>query len=135
MASEAKKIRVLLVEDEPALRDIYSTKLDIEGFEVIAAADGVEGFDKAVQNLPDIVLLDLILPIKDGFDVLKDLKANPATTHIPVVILSNLGQPYEVKRGIALGAEDFLTKANLTPAKVAEETRRILAKVEERKQK
>lgn len=132
--NEANKgTRILLIEDEPALRDIYGTKLEIEGFETYTAQDGVEGLDMAIQKQPHLILLDLILPIKDGFDVLKDLKANPRTQQIPVIILSNLGQPYEVKRGLALGAEDFLTKANLTPAKVAEEIRRVLAKVEERR--
>lgn len=133
MNENAKGVRVLLIEDEPALRDIYATKLQMEGFEIYTAQDGVEGFDMAVQKQPHIVLLDLILPIKDGFDVLKDLKANPRTKDIPVIILSNLGQPYEVKRGLALGAEDFLTKANLTPAKVATEVLRVLKKVEDRK--
>lgn len=132
MNESNKNIRVLLIEDEPALRDIYGTKLQMEGFDTHTAQDGVEGFDMAVQKQPTIILLDLILPIKDGFDVLKDLKANPRTKDIPVIILSNLGQPYEVKRGLALGAEDFLTKANLTPAKVAQEILRVLKKVADR---
>ena len=124
------KTKVLVIEDEPALRDIYSTKLRIDGFEVVEAEDGIDGLDAAIQHVPSIILLDVVLPIKDGFDVLKDLKANPKTAEIPVMILSNLGQEYEVKRGIALGAECFLTKANLTPAHVAEQVRKVLAKHE-----
>lgn len=123
------KIRVLVIEDEPALRDIYSTKLRIDGFDVIEAADGIEGLDAAIQHDPAIVLLDVVLPIKDGFEVLKDLKDNPRTKGIPVVILSNLGQEYEVKRGLALGAETFLTKANLTPEQVVEQVRKVLGKI------
>lgn len=124
---DAKPTKVLVIEDEPALRDIYTTKLKIDGFEVFEAPDGVEGFGIAVEKQPDIILLDVVLPIKDGFEVLRDLKANPKTKDIPTVILSNLGQEYEVKRGFQLGAVNFLTKANLTPTKIVEEVRRILA--------
>ncbi len=122
------KIKVLVIEDEPALRDIYSTKLRIDGFDVVEAADGIEGLDAAIQHAPEIILLDVVLPIKDGFEVLKDLKDNPKTRAIPVVILSNLGQEYEVKRGLALGAVSFLTKANLTPVQVVEQVRKVLGK-------
>lgn len=131
----AGKTKVLIIEDEPALRDIYSTKLKIDGFEVLEAADGVEGFEAAIQHSPAIVLLDVVLPIKDGFEVLKDLKANPKTREIPVIILSNLGQGYEVKRGMALGASTFLTKANLTPVQIVEEVRKVLGKVEKERGK
>lgn len=127
-ADDNRKIQILVIEDEPALRDIYSTKLRIEGFDVIEAEDGIEGFDVAIRRSPAIILLDVVLPIKDGFEVLKDLKANPKTANIPVMILSNLGQEYEVKRGIALGAECFLTKANLTPTHIVEQVRKVLAK-------
>lgn len=118
---------VLLVEDEPALRDIYATKLRMEGFTVVEAIDGIEGLHKAMTDQPLAVLLDIMLPIKSGFDVLRDLKANPKTTALPVIILSNLGQDYELKRGFALGASRFLTKANLTPAKLVEEVRKVIA--------
>jgi len=130
-----RKTKVLIIEDEPALRDIYSTKLRIDGFEVVEAADGIEGFDVAIHHIPDIILLDVVLPIKDGFEVLKDLKANPKTRDIPVVILSNLGQGYEVKRGMALGAAAFLTKANLTPVQIVEEVRKVLGKLEKERGK
>lgn len=124
---QARKTKALIIEDEPALRDIYVTKLRLEGFDVVEAGDGIEGLDAAINNAPDIVLLDVVLPIKDGFEVLKDLKDNPKTRDIPVIILSNLGQGYEVKRGLQLGAASFLTKANLTPVQIVEEVRRLLA--------
>lgn len=122
----AKLTRVLIIEDEPALRDIYATKLRMEGFDVLEAADGIEGLDMAAHDAPEVILLDVILPIKNGFEVLKDLKANPKTAAVPVIILSNLGQDYEVKQGIALGAECFLTKANLTPARMVSELRKVI---------
>lgn len=124
--NQAKALRVLLVEDEPALRDIYATKMRMEGFEVIEAVDGVDCLDKVQESAPDVILLDVIMPMKNGFDTLRDLKANPRTRDYPVVIMSNLGQDYEVKRGMALGAIRFLTKASLTPARMIEEVRKAL---------
>lgn len=121
-----QQTKVLIIEDEPALLDIYSTKLRLESFDVLTAQDGIEGFQVAMTETPSIILLDIIMPIKDGFEVLKDLKAQSKTKEIPVIILSNLGQDYEVKRGMALGAANFLTKANLTPAKLVEEVRKTL---------
>lgn len=120
--------KIVLIEDEPALRDIYSTKLRMEGYEVLEAGDGIEGLDSAINNQPDIILLDVVLPIKDGFAVLQDLKGNPKTAAIPVIILSNLGQEYEVKRGISLGAVGFFTKANLTPGAMVDEVKKALEK-------
>jgi len=119
---------VLLIEDEPALRDIYSTKMRMDGFEVIEASDGIEGFDAAIQRVPDVVLLDIMLPIKDGFEVLKDLKGNAKTQAVPVIILSNLGQEYEIKHGMALGASGFFIKANMTPSAIVDEVRKAVAK-------
>jgi DNA-binding response OmpR family regulator len=125
--AETMQRRVLIVEDEPALSDIYRTRLEMDGFAVTTAMDGIAGFATAVHDAPDVILLDVMLPGKDGFAVLADLKANPVTEHIPVIILSNLGQDYEVQRGKKLGADRFLTKANLTPNEVSREVTSLLA--------
>lgn len=125
--SKSKKGTVLIIEDEPALADIYATKLQAEGYDIIMAMDGVEGLNTAVNSMPSVILLDIVLPIKNGYDVLRDLKMNPKTTDIPVIILSNLGQSYEVKRGLDLGAVAFLTKANLLPSQVVNEVNKALA--------
>lgn len=127
MSDTKKAPKVLIVDDEPALLDIYSTKLSMEGFEVLLAHDGIEGIAAAVQHHPGVILLDVVMPMKDGFETLQDLKMNSTTKDIPVIILSNLGQDYEVKRGMVLGAKFFLTKANLSPQRVVDEVRRILA--------
>jgi DNA-binding response OmpR family regulator len=124
---KSKKGTVLIVEDEPALCDIYTTKLAGDGYEVLTALDGAEGLNKAVNSIPSIILLDIVLPVKNGFDVLRDLKLNPKTVDIPVIILSNLGQSYEVKRGLNLGAVAFLTKANLLPTQVVDEVNKVLS--------
>jgi DNA-binding response OmpR family regulator len=125
-AAKNNNTKILIVEDEPALADIYSTKLKSEGFEIVMAKDGVEGFNVAMNDSPSVILLDIVLPIKNGFEVLRDLKMNPKTADIPVIILSNLGQSYEIKRGIDLGAVAFLTKSNLLPSQVVEEVKKAL---------
>lgn len=116
--TDGKKIKVLIVEDEAALLDIYSTKLQMKGLDVTTASNGLEGMNLAIQDKPSIILLDIMMPIKDGFETLQDLKMNPVTKDIPVVLLSNLGQGHEVRRGMKLGAHRFLTKAKLTPDEV-----------------
>ncbi len=118
--------RILIVEDEPALADIYQTRLTMDGFDVRVATDGIAGLSAAIESLPDVILLDVMLPGKDGFAVLADLKMNLSTEHIPVIILSNLGQDYEIIRGKKLGAARFLTKANLTPNEVSAQVQSVL---------
>jgi DNA-binding response OmpR family regulator len=127
-SNKTGKIKVLIVEDEMALRDIYSTKLLAEGFEVEQASDGSQGLNQAINFQPDVIMLDIVMPIKNGFEVLEDLKLNPKTKDIPVVIMSNLGQTYEIKRGMSLGAEAFLTKANIVPSAVVEKINEVLKK-------
>lgn len=120
--------KILLVEDEADVQDIYKTKLKNSGYEVIVASSGTEGADLAIHENPDLILLDIVLPIKEGFVVLEELKANPKTKDIPVVILSNLDQDYEVKMGKSLGAEAYLTKAEVTPEEVVQTVNKILEK-------
>ena len=84
-----KKTRILVVEDEPDLSELYVSKLTMEGYDVVLAIDGIEGIGKALHENPDAILLDVLLPKKDGFAVLKELKENEKTKNIPVVILSS----------------------------------------------
>ena len=118
---------VLVVEDEPALSDIFANVLKAGGFEVEQAYDGVEGLDKALHKRPDAILLDLLMPMKDGFDTLKDLKSHESTADIPVIILSNLGQDFEKRRGLELGAKCFFTKTDFDQSKLAQVVERIIA--------
>ncbi|MDD5252128.1 MAG: response regulator [Patescibacteria group bacterium] len=118
--------RVLVVDDEPALVDIYSTAFRAAGYEVVTAADGVEALAAAIQHQPQAVILDIIMPLKDGFDTLRDLKANSRTRHIPVIILSNLGQEFEIKRGLSLGAATFLIKADMEPSTLVMKVQHLL---------
>lgn len=120
----AKKI--LIVEDDKFLRELISRKLQREGFEISEAVDGEEGERKIKEEKPDLVLLDLILPGMDGFEVLSRVKQDPEVAHIPVIILSNLGQKEEIEKGLKLGAIDYLVKAHFTPAEIIEKIKTIL---------
>jgi DNA-binding response OmpR family regulator len=105
--------RILIVEDDRFLRKAAEAALRRHGFTVFTAANGEEGLRVARSELPDLVLLDLIMPGLQGFEVLKLLKQDAATSAIPVVILSNLGQDTDVKSAMEAGAVDYLIKANL----------------------
>ena len=120
----AKKI--LIIEDDEFLRQLITKKISSEGFTVFSAIDGPDGIEKAKTLLPDLILLDLLLPTIDGFEVLEKIKADKITTAIPVVILSNLGQQEEISKGLKLGAIDFLVKAQLTPEEIVEKVKTLL---------
>ena len=117
---------VLVVEDDRFLRDLIVKKLEKEGLTTIQAIDGEEGLRFIRENKPLLILLDLVLPGIDGFEVLRQVKADPETADIPVVILSNLGQKEDIDRGLNLGAKDYLIKAHLTPEEIVEKVKEIL---------
>lgn len=119
---------VLVVEDDKFLRDLIVQKLKREQFTVHEAVTGSEALRVAKETMPKIVLLDLILPGLDGFEVLKRLKEDSATAQIPVIILSNLGQREDVERGLRLGAVDFMIKAHFTPGEIVEKIKEIITK-------
>ncbi|MFW5884717.1 MAG: response regulator [Patescibacteria group bacterium] len=113
-------MKVLLVEDEKILREMCSKHLKKNNVSVIEAIDGEEAIQKAEEELPDVILLDIIIPSKDGYEVLENIKNNPQTKNISVVMLSNLGQQEEVDKAEKLGADDFIIKANTMPKEIAE---------------
>ncbi len=117
MPEAAKKI--LIVEDDQFLLEMYSAKLKGAGFQIEIAKDGEEALDKAFEFKPDLILLDIVLPKMDGFEVLKRLKENPVLRKIRVIALTNLGQQGEVQKGTSLGADDYFIKAHFTPSEVA----------------
>ncbi|MCX6784430.1 MAG: response regulator [Candidatus Komeilibacteria bacterium] len=117
---------ILIVEDDSFLAQMYANKLQFSDFTVLAAADGEKGLSMAKKQQPDLIVLDLILPKKDGFAVLADLKKDPTTQKIPVLILSNLSQRAEVDRCLALGAVDYLIKAHTIPSEVVNRIKEIL---------
>jgi DNA-binding response OmpR family regulator len=107
---------VLVVEDDKYMREVLVAKLAREGFEVIEAIDGSTGLDMTAKKKPDLVVLDIILPVMNGFDYLEAKVKVKEIAAIPVLILSNLGQRDDVERGMKLGAKDYLVKAHFTPS-------------------
>lgn len=107
---------VLLVEDDPFLSSILQLKLNKENFKTIRAADGEEAINLLMKQgiKPDAILLDLILPKKNGFEVLETIRQEPSLEKLPVIIISNLGQPSDIERGKNLGVIDYFVKAKLS---------------------
>ncbi len=112
--------KVLLVEDDSFISQMYQTKLSMQGFVVVAAMDGEEGLQLAKKELPDIILLDIMLPKLDGWQVLEALKIEESTKDIPVILLTNLGAQEDIERGLELGAVDYMIKAHFIPSEVIE---------------
>ncbi len=123
-------IKVLLIEDEAFLRKMASKQLAKEGFTVYEAKDGEEGLKIFKEKVPDIVLLDIILPTIDGFQILEKMKnhKNKELTKIPVIMLSNLGQDSDIKKSKEMGANDFMIKANFTSKEIAEKIKKFFNK-------
>ena len=121
----AKK-KILIIEDDKFLRELIARKLLDEGFDIVEAVDGEEGIKMIKESGPDLVLLDLILPSIDGFEVLARVKEDTSIVPVPIIILSNLGQKEEVEKGLELGAVDYLIKAHFTPGEIIEKIKNIL---------
>lgn len=120
------KAKILFVDDDNFLRKVYQSELGDHGYEVVLAADGEEGLEKAQISDPDLIILDMIMPKKSGFEVLTELQKNPATSNIPVIILSNLGQKDDIKKGLDLGAVDYLVKDNVTLSAIVDKVNQYL---------
>lgn len=118
--------KILLIEDDPFLADIYTTKLKEAGFSVEVSGDGDEVIPKIQEKKPDLLLLDIVLPHLDGWEIIKKIKESDGLKDLKIIILSNLGQKSEVEKGIRLGAVRYLIKAHYTPAEIVEEIKKIL---------
>lgn len=123
-----KKTKVLIIEDEKMLADMYGTKFSMEGYAVEKANDGASGLEKAKEVDPNIILLDVIMPKMDGFSVLKALKEDAKLKSVPVILLTNLGQDDDVKKGNELGANGYFVKSNHSPSEIVEKVKEIIAK-------
>jgi len=110
--------KILLVEDEDVVINILEKKLIEEGYEVSVARNGVEGLEKMKKVNPDLILLDIVMPKMNGFEVMEEMQSDPELKKIPIIIISNSGQPVELDRAIKLGAKDWLIKTNFDPREV-----------------
>lgn len=118
--------KVLIVEDDLTLAEMYARKLNSNGLEVVTAFSGTEGFEKAEKESPNLILLDIMMPKLNGFDVLKELKQNLETKDIPVVVLTALTQDSDRQECLKLGAVDFLIKSDVTPNQVFEKIEKYI---------
>ncbi len=130
MGEEEVKIKgcVAIIEDEEAIREMYRTKFTIEHYRVIEAANGKDGLELIKKEKPDIVLLDIFMPIMNGFDVLTRLKndPDPLVKKIPVLILTNLAEDAGFERGIGLGAAGYVMKVTRTPDQLVQLTKAVI---------
>ena len=118
---------ILLVEDDSFISGMYYTKLSGMGFVVEVIEDGESAWERLKKDpLPDLVLLDVVLPKKDGFEILQDIRKQDTTAKLPVILLTNLGQKPDVERGLKLGADDYIIKAHYTPTEVVEKITALL---------
>lgn len=117
---------ILVVEDDQFLSKILKMKFEKIGYEILVAYDGLEALEMAKTKSPDLALLDIMMPVKDGFSVLAEMKKDSKLSKIPVIIASNLGQKEDKDKAVALGAEDYIVKSDTSLDDLVKRTREIL---------
>ncbi len=115
--------KVLIIEDEEVMINLLERKLSQEGYKVETARDGEEGLGKMKKEKPDLVLLDIIMPRKGGFEVMEEMQKDKELRDIPVIVISNSGQPVELDKAKELGAQDWLIKTEFDPQEVIEKVK------------
>ncbi len=120
--------KILIIEDEEILLELLQKKLIQEGYEVTIAKDGVEGLEKVKEQVPDVILLDIIMPKMGGFEVMKELQKEEKFSSIPIIIISNSGQPVELDLAQKLGARDWLIKTDFDPQEVIDKVIKQIGK-------
>ena len=117
---------ILLVDDDLTLREMYEERLKAENFVIVQASNGEEALKKAKENKPNIILLDIMMPKINGFDVLKDIKADPDLKDTPVIVLTALIQDVDRLQGKKLGADDYIVKSETMPGEVIEKIKKLI---------
>ncbi len=119
--------KILIIDDDPFIADMYVLKFKAEGFEVEAANDGKVGMKLAANMRPDIILLDLVMPVMDGCELLQKLRSDESLGRPKILFLTNFGQREDIKRGMQLGADGYIIKAHFTPSEVSAKVKEMLA--------
>lgn len=122
--------KLLIVEDDASLFNLYKTELELKGYDVVHVADGTNAAQTIAETNPDLVLLDLMLPGKNGLQILEEVKANPATKALKVIMLTNFGNDDNVSRALELGAEDYIMKYNIVPSELSDKVASLLGDAE-----
>ncbi|MEI7690418.1 MAG: response regulator [bacterium] len=119
-------IKVLIIEDDRYISKMFQLKLSLDGMDVQVAENGHQGVEKVKEFMPNIILLDLLMPEMDGYEVLEIIKGDDETKDIPVLIMSNLGQEDHVQKAMQLGALGYIVKSQYTPSNVSEKVKEVL---------
>jgi DNA-binding response OmpR family regulator len=120
--------KILLAEDDLFLQRMYVEKLTQEGVFVVVASDGEKALELMRKEKPDLVLLDILMPKKDGFEVLEEAKADAKLKSMPIILLTNLSETGDIKRARKLGADDYLIKSHFLPSEVVEVVKKYIEK-------
>ncbi|OGM20419.1 hypothetical protein A2714_01745 [Candidatus Woesebacteria bacterium RIFCSPHIGHO2_01_FULL_38_9] len=117
--------RILVAEDDKFLANAYRVKLTKAGYDIVLVSDGVEALQKLHEFMPDVMILDLVMPGKDGFSVLEEIKKSDTLKNIPCIVASNLGQKEDVDKAMGLGANDYVVKTDLSMAGLIEKIKKL----------
>lgn len=120
------KKKILIIEDEKILLDLLQKKLSQEGYDILASHNGEEGLKTMREQKPDLILLDIIMPKMSGFEVMEEMNKSSDLKDIPIIIVSNSGQPVEIERAQSLGAKDWLVKTEFDPQLVIDKVKKLL---------
>lgn len=123
--SERKK-KIVILEDDEHISRVYGMKFSKEGYDTVFVSSGEQGVEKIESEMPDLVIMDLMMPKKDGFGVLEDIKKNPSLSKIPVLVISNLGQESDRARALELGASDYMIKVDYSMQEVVDKAKSYL---------
>jgi len=128
MTDDGLKTRVLVVDDDSTLLDMYKERLLASGYDVVTAVNGEEALAKAVDYLPHCILLDILMPKVNGFDVLESIRGTAETKNIPVIMLTALVQESNKQKGMAEGADDYIIKSETKPSEVVQKIENVIKK-------
>lgn len=131
MSEDSPKTRVLVVDDDQTLLDMYKERLTASGYEVVTASDGRQALAKAIDYLPHCILLDILMPQVNGFDVLENIRSTEETKNIPVIMLTALVQDSNRQKGLAEGADDYIIKSETMPGEVIAKIETVIKKRKE----
>lgn len=117
---------IFIIDDDPFITDMYLLKFKEDNFRIEVSRDGREALKQIHEECPDLILLDIVMPVIDGFEILKEIKSDSVLEKVKVVLLTNLGQKEDVERGMELGADGYIIKAHFTPSEVVAKVKEIL---------